>query len=119
MARVLLVDDDAAGLELRKLILEREGHQILLSGDPVRARELFSESHPDTVVLDMRLPEAADGLALIREFRSAAPDVRIVVLCGWPLDLEGTPEERLVNVALSKPIRTAALVSALSNSEPR
>ena len=28
MPRVLLVDDDAAALELRKLILEREGHQV-------------------------------------------------------------------------------------------
>ena len=118
MARVLLVDDDAAGLELRKLILEREGHQISIARDPVRARALFTETQPDSVVLDLRLPEAAAGLALIREFRSAAPDLRIIVLCGWPLDLEGTPEARMVNVVLAKPIRTAALVSALSGSAP-
>jgi ActR/RegA family two-component response regulator len=69
--------------------------------------------------MDLRLPEAEDGLALIREFRSAAADVRIIVLAGWPLDLEGTPEAQMVNLVLGKPIRTAQLVSALAESEPR
>lgn len=75
---------------------------------------MFAESNPEIVVLDLRLPEAAAGLALIREFRSAAPEVRIIVLSGWPLDLEGTPEAQMVNLVLAKPMRTAELVSALS-----
>ena len=76
---------------------------------------MFAETQPDTVVLDLRLPEAKDGLALIREFRAAAPDVRIIVLAGWPLDLEGTPEAQMVNLVLAKPIRTATLVDALAD----
>ena len=119
MARVLLVDDDAAGLDLRKIILEREGHQISIASDPASARTRFAETQPDCVVLDLRLPEAKDGLALIREFRTAAPDVRIIVLAGWPLDIEGTPEAQMVNLVLAKPIRTATLVGALAESEPR
>ena len=119
MARVLLVDDDAAGLDLRKVILEREGHQVSMASEPATARALFAETQPESVVLDLRLPEAKDGLALIREFRDAAPDVRIIVLAGWPLDLEGTAEAQMVNLMLAKPIRTATLVNALAESEPR
>ena len=119
MARVLLVDDDAAALDLRKVILEREGHRVSMASDPETARTRFAETQPECVVLDLRLPEAKDGLALIREFRGAAPDVRIIVLAGWPLDLEGTPEAQLVNLVLAKPIRTATLVDALAESEPR
>jgi CheY-like chemotaxis protein len=115
MARVLLVDDDAAALELRKIILEREGHQISVAGEPDSARLQFAEGLPDCVVLDMRLPEADDGLALIREFRAAAPTVHIIVLAGWPLDLEGSPESQMVNLVLAKPIRTATLVEALNS----
>jgi DNA-binding response OmpR family regulator len=115
MARVLLVDDDAAALDLRKLILEREGHQVSAASDPVKARAFFAEMRPESVVLDLRLPEAADGLALIRDFRAAAPGVRIIVLSGWPLDLEGTPESSMVNQILAKPIRTAMLIDALGN----
>jgi CheY-like chemotaxis protein len=114
--RVLLVDDDSAGLDLRKLIFEREGHRIFTATDPSGALAVFTEVQPDCVVLDLRLPEAADGRALIRELRSASPVVRIIVLAGWPLDLEGAPEAQMVNEVLAKPTRTAALLSALGAS---
>ena len=114
MARLLLVDDDTAGLELRQLILEREGHQVSAAADLAVARALFSEAHPDTVILDLRLPETQDGLALIREFRAASPGVRIVVLSGWTPDLDGKPEARMVDELLSKPVRSARLVSAVA-----
>ena len=119
MSRVLLVDDDAAALDLRKLILEREGHLISIASEPASARALFAETQPECVVLDLRLPEAKAGLELIREFRTAAPAVRIIVLAGWPLDIEGTPEAQMVNLVLAKPIRTAELASALAESESR
>ena len=118
MARVLLVDDDTAALDLRQLILEREGHQVSIASEPHSARALFVETQPECVVLDLRLPEANDGLALIREFRAARPDVRIIVLAGWPLDIEGKSEAQMVNLVLAKPIRTSTLVDALAESEP-
>ena len=114
MSKVLLVDDDAPALELRKLILEREGHEVSVATDPTKARALFSELHPTHIVLDLRLPDRADGLSLIRDFRSASPGVRIIALCGWPPDIEGTPESQMVNVVLAKPTRTATLISTLS-----
>jgi len=117
MSKVLLVDDDAPALELRKLILEREGHQISIATDPATARTLFVETPPDTVVLDLRLPEPTDGLSLIRDFRTASPGLRIIALCGWPPDLENTSESEMVNLVLPKPIRTATLVSAITVEE--
>jgi two-component system sensor histidine kinase/response regulator len=123
MARLLLVDDDAAGLELRQLILERQGHQVFAAADVAAARLLFFKTSPDGVVLDLRLPETGDGLALIREFRAAAPGLRIVVLSGWTLDLDGKPEAGMVDELLSKPVRSARLVSAVaagpSGSKPK
>lgn len=116
MPRVLVVDDDAAALSLRQLILEREGYQVSAAADPARARERFAEFQPDTVILDLRVPEAADGLALIRDFRAAGSMARIIVLSGWPLDLEGTPEAVMVDQILTKPIRTAVLLEALSGA---
>ena len=114
MARLLLVDDDTAGLELRKLILEREGHQVSAAADVAAARSLFFETRPDSVVLDLRLPETEDGLALIREFRAAAPDLRIIVLSGWTPDLDGKQEARMVDELLAKPVRSARLVSVVA-----
>lgn len=118
MAKVLLVDDDARALELRKLILEREGHDVSIAATSAAACKLFEEARPTHVVLDLRLPEPTDGLSLIRAIRTAAPSVQIIALCGWPLDLENTAESQMVNLVLTKPIRTATLVNALSPTVP-
>ena len=115
MARVLVVDDDSAGLELRRMILERAGYEVAAAADAHRARSLFGAARPDIVVLDLRLPEAADGLALIREFRAAAPEVRIVVLSGYTPDLDGRPERAMADRILDKPLRTEMLLRTLAS----
>ena len=73
MARVLVVDDDAAALEIRKLIFERHGHHVTAAVNAAHAREQFLADPPESVDLDLRLPDREDGLALIREFRAACP----------------------------------------------
>ncbi len=116
MARVLLIDDDADGLEIRKRIFEREGYSVTTASSASGAREMFRGGPPDSVVIDLRLPNAEDGLALIREFRAAAPDLKIVVLAGWCADLEGRNESAMVDVVLSKPARSEVLLRAVRKS---
>ncbi|MEO8026460.1 MAG: response regulator [Bryobacteraceae bacterium] len=120
MARVLLIDDDADQLDLRKLILEHHGHTILSAATPAVAESLFREDPPDAVVMDLRLPEAADGLRLIRQFRgSPAFRGRLFVPSGFPTDLAGTAEEALVDAVLAKPFRSENLVALLSTVDAR
>jgi CheY-like chemotaxis protein len=116
MARVLVVDDDPAGLEIRKLMLERRGHQVTVARDVLEARAALQVADPETVIMDLRLPEPEDGLALIRDFRAAAPGMRIVVLCGCSADLDDRPEAGLVNQILSKPVRSERLLEAIAGA---
>jgi DNA-binding response OmpR family regulator len=116
---VLLVDDDPGGLEIRKMLLEREGHRVFTATDAGAARHQFRENVPDCVILDLRLPSPEDGLALVREFHEAAPGVRIVVLAGWSADLEGRPEQVLVDEVLAKPVRSERLISAVAGVTKR
>jgi DNA-binding NtrC family response regulator len=116
MAVVLLVDDDRGGMEIRKMLLEREGHLVVTAPDVSTARFQFEENAPECVILDLRLPSPEDGLALVREFRKAAPDARIVVLAGWSGDLDGRSERGLVNEVLAKPVRSERLISAVKKS---
>jgi len=113
MSLILLVDDEPGGLEIRKMLLEREGHQVLTATDPASARERFRQNAIECVILDLRLPKPEDGLTLVREFRDASPELRIVVLAGWSADLEGRPERILVNEVLSKPVRSERLISSV------
>ncbi len=108
MAHVLVVDDDAAALEIRKLVLERRGHLVSTAQDADAAR---AAPHPDVAVLDLRMPRLEDGLELIREFHAAG--VRIVVLCGNPVDLDGREEAGMIDQVLAKPVKSEVLVAAL------
>jgi ActR/RegA family two-component response regulator len=114
MARLLVVDDDPAGLEIRRLMLERRGHQVATARNPEDARSAFRETTPETVLLDLRLPEAEDGLALIRDFRAADRAVRIVILAGCSSDLEGREEEAMVDEILPKPARSELVLRAVT-----
>jgi two-component system response regulator GlrR len=120
MARVLLVDDDAAGLPIRKLILEAAGHRVWTAASAAEARAEFAAQRPEAVIIDLRLPRAEDGLALIREWRAAfpgLPELRIVVLSGWTADLEREDREA-VDQVLRKPVRSERLLAAIARRAP-
>jgi DNA-binding response OmpR family regulator len=109
MARVLVVDDDPAGLEIRRLVLQRHGHEVIAASDAESARAAFVQFKPDVIVLDVRLPDPSDGLALIREFAGT----RTVVLCGNRADLDHRPEAGMAAEILSKPVRIEVLLKAI------
>jgi two-component system, NtrC family, response regulator GlrR len=115
MALVLVVDDDAAALEIRKLVLARHGHTVVTATDVSAARAAFLKNPPDVVITDLRLPDREDGLALIREFRgfSEARQLKIIVLCGNSADIEGRAEAAMVDAILTKPVRSEVLLSAV------
>ncbi len=113
MRHVLLVEDDRDQLAVRKLTLETAGFRVETAENAAAAVAAFERAEPDAVVMDLRLPRTADGLELIRELRGRSVAVRIVVLSGWAADLAVAPERKLVDCALSKPVRTRQLIGLL------
>ncbi len=80
--RVVIVDDDRRVRQsLSGLMSLREGIEVVgTAGDGDAALALVSAAHPDTVLLDLRLPEASDGLGLLAELRQQWPAVRVVAM---------------------------------------
>ncbi|HEY8437540.1 MAG TPA: response regulator transcription factor [Candidatus Limnocylindrales bacterium] len=80
--RVLLVDtDDRVRESLAGLL--RIGQRCLVvgtAGTPDEALRLATDTQPEVVVLDPRLPGAEGGAAFIARIRDAAPEARILVL---------------------------------------
>jgi CheY-like chemotaxis protein len=110
--KVLLVDDDAGQLEIRRLILEARGYEVAAAAAPEEALELAAGCA--RVVMDLRMPRAEDGRALIRALRAAHPELPIVVLSGFPHDIESAPERNEVRQVLEKPVRIESLFKALA-----
>lgn len=120
MSRILLADDDLAQLSLQKLVLETEGHQVDVAPTFSLALRHAMRSAPDLVIMDLRFPngsakpDAREGLLLIRRIREAGCRAPLIVLSGWPDEIYGQPEERLVSRVLGKPVEMRALLLAIA-----
>jgi CheY-like chemotaxis protein len=110
VARILIVDDDTEQLMLSQALLEGAGHTVSTALSSAAALAWLGEV--DLVVMDLGLPTASEGLALICAIRDRAT-IPIVVLSGWPADLYGQPEEHLVSRIMVKPVPIAELLAAI------
>lgn len=79
-AEILVVDDEAAVVEVVTLYLKRDGFKVRQAFDGRSALQELSMHQPALVILDLMLPQI-DGVALMRRLREAgAPQVPIIVL---------------------------------------
>src|SRR5690349_24142448 len=77
--RVLVVDDESTLTELLSMALRLEGWEIRSAADGFGAVQAARSFPPDTVVLDMMLPDM-DGLEVLRRLRAQAQDVPVLFL---------------------------------------
>ena len=117
--RVLVVDDDADGLELATLVLVNAGAEVRASSSPADAMAVLEEWAADVLVTDLEMP-GEDGMSLLRRARRAMT-LRGRRLPGLALTAYGRPEDRIraltagFNLHLGKPVSPAELVLAVAS----
>ena len=77
--RILLVEDEERLLEVVKLNLELEGHEIVAARDGKEALERFHHERFDLILLDVMLPHM-DGFSVCRSIRLENRKVPILFL---------------------------------------
>ena len=70
-AKILLVDDEPAQLELLRYNMQKAGFETVLADNGRAALDMVAEEEPDLVVLDWMMPEAS-GIDVCRELRARA-----------------------------------------------
>jgi DNA-binding NtrC family response regulator len=89
--RVLVVDDDPHILDLIRIVLEDEGHEVLTLRSGTRAIEVVTTQHPDLVLLDIVM-RTHHGMEILAELRKAAPTVPVVLLSGAVSQVSDMPD---------------------------
>jgi len=87
VATILCIDDEAAGLLTRKLLLESAGHRVIEARSGADGIRLFQSEKVDAVILDYWM-SGMKGTAVASELKRINPGVPIIVLSGM-LDLPG------------------------------
>jgi DNA-binding response OmpR family regulator len=76
MARILVINDTQELLEMFRLLLEQEGHEVVLSGMPILKISEVEEIQPDLIILDIIFGDQKTGwqmLQMLKMKRSTSP----------------------------------------------
>ncbi len=122
--RVLVVDDDEAGLHLISSIVRSGGHEVVTANDGIEALDTARVTKPDVVITDILMPRM-DGYQLAREWKadpvlSTVPLIFLTASYTDPAD-EKFAVELGADGFLSKPVEVETLLETIecvvSNAE--
>jgi two-component system sensor histidine kinase EvgS len=85
---ILLVEDDAAVLNLSKIILEKLGYTVLASPTPIQAIRLVEEHQGDLhlLITDVVMPEM-NGRELAEQLSTIRPNLKCLYMSGYTADV--------------------------------
>ena len=107
---ILCIDDEDLGLEIRKMVLEREGFTVLTARDGATGISVFETEQIDAVVLDYAMP-GMDGGQVAAALRQRNPSIPILMLSAYV----ALPDEvmRVVSISATKGDGAFTLVDKL------
>lgn len=124
-ARILVINDDQAILELFRLMLEQEGYEVHLSEISYEDVRDVEKLQPDLIILDLKIGHHESGLHLLQKLRMYRPtEVIPIIICTAAIDVmreqEGTLKQKGIPVVY-KPFDVDELLrvvhSSLSNQD--
>jgi DNA-binding response OmpR family regulator len=82
--RVLFIEDDPAVAEMYKLKLELDGYTVTVARDGEEGLRMATDTPPDIIFLDTRLPKM-DGFAVLERLRASdrTKDVPVIILSNY------------------------------------
>jgi two-component system response regulator RpaA len=87
MARILVIDDEPSIAHVIRLLLEAQGHEVLVADDGSRGVATAQRRAPDAIVLDVMMP-VMDGFAVLEALKAdeRTSDVPVMMLSALTSD---------------------------------
>jgi two-component system, cell cycle response regulator DivK len=115
MARVLVVEDNAANMKLATLLLQNAGHDVLCAVDAETGLTLARAERPDLILMDLQLP-GMDGLAATAILKRDVATAGIPVIALTALAMKedrAKSQEAGCDAYIAKPLRYQELYAAI------
>ena len=115
MARILIVEDNAANMKLSCLLLENAGHVALTAVDAEIGLMLARSEHPDLILMDIQLP-GMDGLAATALLKKDPATASIPVIALTAMAMKEDQEKTRAagcDAYIAKPLRYKELLAAI------
>jgi two-component system cell cycle response regulator DivK len=115
MARILVVEDNAANMRLATLLLDRAGHTVLCAVDAEAGLMLARSERPDLVLMDIQLP-GIDGLAATALLKQDPATAAIPVIALTAMAMKADQERSQIagcEAYMAKPLRYRELYAAI------
>ncbi|MDO9532396.1 MAG: response regulator [Deltaproteobacteria bacterium] len=120
--RILLAEDNAVNQKVALRLLERMGYRADVAANGLEALAALERQPYDVVLMDVQMPEM-DGLEASRRIKQNwPPGARPRIIAMTANAMQGDREKCLaagMDDYITKPIRTEALVAALSQTQPK
>jgi YesN/AraC family two-component response regulator len=119
MNSILIIDDEAPIRSMLRLILEREGYQVIEAPDGVEGIRHYRQQPTDLIITDLIMPNK-DGIGMIIDLKKEYPDINIIAMSGGGLNkpdgyLKGAKQLGAKHT-LSKPIDREELLRAVKDT---
>jgi len=119
MERILIIDDEEQIRSMLRLMLERDGYEVIEAPDGIEGIKAYRQNPADLIITDLIMPNK-DGIGMIIELQKEFPDVKIIAMSGGGLN---KPEGYLKGAkklgaacTLTKPIDRAKMLRAVKNT---
>jgi CheY-like chemotaxis protein len=78
---ILCVDDEETPRTLRKLILQKQGYQVVTAGSGAEALEMLNRANIDLVLSDQMMP-GMTGTELTKSVKAMRPAMPVILISG-------------------------------------
>ena len=118
MERILIIDDEQQIRSMLRLMLERDGYEVVEAPDGIEGIRAYRQNPTDLIITDLIMPNK-DGIGMIIELQKEFPDVKIIAMSGGGLNkpdgyLKGAKKLGAA-CTLTKPIDREKMLRAVKN----
>jgi DNA-binding response OmpR family regulator len=119
MERILIIDDEPQIRSMLRLMLERDGYEVVEAPDGIEGIRVYRQNPADLIITDLIMPNK-DGIGMIIDLKKEFPGVKIIAMSGGGLN---KPEGYLKGAqklgaacTLTKPIDREEMLRAVKNT---